>query len=185
MLQEGLILKPMGSLNIDVYIDADFTSLWLHEDKLDPACMKSQTGFVMCISNCPIIWMSHLQCKITTSTQEAEYNALSLAMHSMLPFQELVKSIALAIDMPQDWKTTFKMMVWEDNAGALALANMELGHMTPRSKHYAIKMHWFRSHLSDQVTIQKIDSQYQRANILTKGLGPIKFKVMQKLLCGW
>ena len=148
----------MGSLNIDVYIDANFASLWPHEDKLYPVCMKNQMDFVMCISNCPIIWMSHLHCKITTSTQEAEYNALSLVMHSMLPFQELVKSIALAIDMPQDWKTNFQMIVWEDNAGALVLANMEPGHTTPRSKHYAIKMHWFRSHLIPHgVVIQKID----------------------------
>ena len=75
-LNEGLILQPSGELNLDVYVDADFAGLWPHEDKLDPTCVKSRTGFIICISNCPVIWTSKLQNEISLSTMESEYNAL-------------------------------------------------------------------------------------------------------------
>ena len=38
-----------------------------------------------------------------------------------------------------------KTVVHEDNQGCLKLASLEPGRMTPRSKFYAVKYHWFRS----------------------------------------
>jgi len=35
----------------------------------------------------------------------------------------------------------------EDNSGAHSLANLELPHMTPRSKHFVVKYQWFRARL--------------------------------------
>jgi hypothetical protein len=108
---------------------------------------------------------------------EAEYNALSVAMRSVLPFQALVHSVTRGIGLESDNVATFKTTVWEDNAGALQLAN---------SKHYAIKYHWFRSHLKPKhIEIIKIDTKLQRADILTKGLTKDKFESIRKLLCGW
>ena len=185
-LDEGLILRPSGELNIDVYCDADFAGLWPFEDKLDPTCVKSRTGFVICISDCPVIWTSRLQQELSLSTMEAEYNALSYCMRSIIPLKRAVTAIKKGIGLPEDQNTTFKTTVWEDNAGALQLANMEPGRVTPRSKHYAIKVHWFRSHLKpNQVTVKKIDSASQKADILTKGLTRAKFEAIRKLLCGW
>ena len=47
--------------------------------------------------------------------------------------------------------TTFKMTIWEDNnVGILTLANLEPGHMTLWSKFYAIKYHWFHSHVHNK-----------------------------------
>jgi hypothetical protein len=158
-LAQGLILSPSGELDIDVFVDADFAGLWPHEDKQDPTCVKSRTGFVICISNCPVIWVSKLQHEITLSTMEAEYNALSYSMRSVLPFQQTVKAIARGVCLNEVRVTNFRTTVWEDNAGALTLANMESGRITPRSKHYATKYHWCRSHLKpNQVKVKKIDS---------------------------
>jgi hypothetical protein len=185
-LDEGLILKPTGILDIDCYVDADFAGLWPHEDKHDPTCMKSRTGFVICISNCPVIWSSKLQTDIATSTMEAEYNGLSLCMRDLLPFKRLFLAVAHGIGLVDDILTKFRTTVWEDNNGALTLANMEPGRMTPRSKHYAVKYHWFRSHLvPTKVTIEKIDTNLQKADIFTKGLRTEKFVIIRKLLCGW
>jgi hypothetical protein len=149
--------------------------------------VKSRTGFVICLSNCPVIWTSKLQTEIALSTMEAEYNALSFAMRSVLPFKTLVHSVTHGIGMDDNHVASFRTTVWEDNAGALQLANMEPGRITPQSKHYAIKYHsWFRSHLKLQnIEIHKIDSSHQRADILTKGLTKDKFKSIRKLLCGW
>jgi hypothetical protein len=82
--------------------------------------------------------------------------------------------------------TTFKTTVWEDNNGALMLTNLEAGRMTPRSKHYAVKYHWFRSHLNpNSVEVKKIETDKQKADIFTKGLRVEKFRIIRKLLCGW
>jgi hypothetical protein len=117
---------------------------------------------------------------------EAEYNALSYAMRSVLPFQRTVEAVAKAVGLGDDRVVNFKTTVWEDNAGALTLANMEPGRITPRSKHYAIKYHWFRSHLKpNRVEIKKIDTNSQKADILTKGLKAFTFQHIRKLLCGW
>jgi hypothetical protein len=77
------------------------------------------------------------------STMEAEYNDLSITMCKLLPFKQLVETVLTIIGINVEDLTTFKTTVWEDNTGALTLANMEPGRVTPRSKFYAIKMHWF------------------------------------------
>jgi hypothetical protein len=185
------VLHPSDSLDIDCYVDADFAGLWPHKDKQDPSCVKSRTGYAICVANCPVIWSSKLQGDIATSTMEAEYSALSMAMRELLPFRELLLTLAPSIGIVATHSTHFQTTVHEDNAGALALANMEPGRITPRSsKHYyAVKMHWFRSKLdpngSHPITIKKIDTQFQRADIFTKGLTKNKFRSIRKLLCGW
>jgi Reverse transcriptase (RNA-dependent DNA polymerase) len=185
-VDRGLLLQPNNELTIDCYVDADFAGLWPHEDRTDPVCVKSRTGFVICISNCPVIWGSKLQHEISTSTMEAEYNALSYTMRELLPFKTLVLAVAECIGFSDDDVTTIRTTVWEDNAGALSLANLEPGRSTPRSKFYAIKMHWFRSKLEpNNIQILKIDTAQQKADIFTKGLQKIKFFISRKLLCGW
>ena len=146
-MEDGLVLAPNSMLDIDCFVDADFAGLWPHEEKLDPSCVKSRTGFVICVANCPIIWSSKLQTDIATSTMEAEYNALSMAMKELIPLKRLVQTVSNSIGLGKETITTFKTTVWEDNVGALTLAKMEPGRTTPRSKFYAVKYHWFRSHL--------------------------------------
>ena len=76
--------------------------------------------------------------------------------------------------------------VWEDNAGALRLVELEPPQITPRSKHYAIKYHWFREKLSIyKIKLQKISSEYQLADMLTKALGKLKLQFLRKLFMGW
>ena len=50
---EGLILRPSDHFEIDCCCDADFASLWGHENPLEPSVAKSQTGFVVCIPGYP------------------------------------------------------------------------------------------------------------------------------------
>ena len=107
-------------------------------------------------------------------------------MRSLLPLQRLFKGTAKGLGLTREQTTTFKTSVWEDNQGCHTLANMEPGRITPRSKHYAIKFHWFRSHLKpNRVEVRKIDTNEQKADILTKGLRTDKFRDIRKLLWGW
>jgi hypothetical protein len=120
-INKGLVLKPTENFDIDCYVDADFAGLWPHEDKHDPSCVKSRTGFAICVANCPVIWSSKLQGDIATSTMEAEYSALSTAMRDLLPFRELLLALSPAITVNGKHPTTFRTTVHEDNSGAWSL----------------------------------------------------------------
>jgi hypothetical protein len=53
----------------------------------------------------------------------------------------------------------------------MKLAKMEPGQMTPRSKHYGVKYHWFRTKLKpNEIEIQRVDTKLQKADFLTKAL---------------
>jgi hypothetical protein len=54
---------------------------------------------------------------------------------------------------------------------------MDPGWMTPRSKHYGVKYHWFRSKLKpNDVEVSYIKSKDQRADFLTKSLRVLQFE---------
>ena len=104
-------------------------------------------------------------------------------MRDLLPFRELVIEICEQIGIANDKLATIKSTIWEDNVGALTLANLEPPRVTPKSKHFAVKYHWFRCQLKPgEIEIVQV---LQLADIFTKGLPPIKFRNVRKLLQGW
>ena len=75
-----MILNPVKEQSFDVYVDADFCSLWNRETAQDdPTTAKSRSGYVITYANCPIIWASKMQTTYSLSTTEAKYHALSTA----------------------------------------------------------------------------------------------------------
>ena len=103
----------------------------------------------------------------------------SFVWNKFFPFSEQKKAISQGIGISSNRLTTFRTTVWENNAGGLTLEKMELGRVTPRSKHYAIKYHWFRQFTQSSSRkwgfVENIDTHNQKADLLTKGLGRIKF----------
>jgi hypothetical protein len=76
-------------------------------------------------------------------------------------------------------------VVHEDSSGALTLVKLEPGRSTPLSKFFDVKYHWFREQLKPQwIEVVKVPTDFQLAEIFTKGLRGIKFKQMCGLLCG-
>ena len=55
-------------------MDADFAGQWNVENTEEPVCVKSQTGYVWLVGNCPAHWVLKLQLEITVSMMEAEYH---------------------------------------------------------------------------------------------------------------
>jgi hypothetical protein len=188
-MDEGMILKPdqlTSGFRTDIYVDADFAGGWGFEDPSDPACVRSRTGYVIEVMGCPIAWKSKLQTDIATSTMEAEYSALSMALRAAIPLLEVIRYVIQSFDTTSQTVTRFLTTVHEDNQGALRLAQMEPGRHTPRSKFYAIKHHWFRSWLKpNEIELQYIESAQQKADILTKSLSTATFEINRKLSCGW
>ena len=170
---------------MDVYVDSDFMGLYGKERRSDPNNVRSRTGYMICINDCPIVWASKLQQSIALSTMMAEYYALSTAMREVLPLRDLVKTVANGMGISEECLTEFKTTVWEDNVGALTLANLDPGHQTPRSKFYDVKVHWFRSHLGDDIKVEKIDTKLQLADLFTKPLPRDVFERLRKLMIGW
>ena len=187
--EKGLILQPEATenLSIDMYCDANFAGMWGYEDPQDEACAKSRTGYVIYIANCPVLWVSCLQDTIATSTMEAEYNALSMGMRDLLPIQHLAVELSKRLGIEKlDTTKICKTVVHEDNQGCLNLSQLDPGRMTPRSKFYAVKYHWFRSHLKpESIIIKYVVSALQRADFLTKGLREPLFSNNQRLTTGW
>ena len=82
----GMIFSPSTSLKLDCFVDADFAGLYNVENEQDPVCVKLQTGYVITLGNCPVLWVSRLQTEIALSTTEAKYLALSQSMQDLASF---------------------------------------------------------------------------------------------------
>lgn len=185
-LDKGIILSPSDSLDVDCYADSDFAGLWGVEDNQDPHCARSRTGYVINVAGCPVISASKLQSEIALSTMEAEYVAFSTACKDLFPLCDKLHEIATAVNAPCKLGSNFHIRIHEDNAAALKLAGLEPGRMTPRSKHYAIKYHWFRSQIKPRhIQIRKVESNNNIGDIMTKGLGKTKFTYLRRKMMGW
>lgn len=183
---KGLILCPSKYLHVDCFPDADFAGLYNHEDSQDPHCVRSRTGYVILVAGCPVLWKSKLQTEIALSTMEAEYVALSQACKDLFPLLDMVKELSNAVGVPVDEDTNMHVQVHEDNVGALTLGRLEPKRMTPRSKHYAIKYHWFREQIGPRnIKLVKVETRDQLGDIFTKGLGGVPFRHLRLKLMGW
>lgn len=182
-----MILRPtaLDQLYMDCHVDSDFMGLHGKEPRDDPVSVKSRAGFIISLNNCPLVWSSKLQDSIALSTMMAEYYALSTAMRDVLPLRNLTKTVAKAVGIPEEHVSTFKVTCHEDNDAARTLANLEPGRTTPRSKFYDVKVHCFRSHLNEHLTVQRIDTKDQWADIFTKPLPTETFEFLRKKILGW
>ena len=184
---KGLIISPSKdkSLGLTCYVDADFAGLWSREDEQDPHCVRSRGGWVITMASCPVIWKSKLLPLICLSTMESEYVALSTACRDLLPLHREVEEIGHALGLTKEAYMNLKTTIWEDNQAALKLANLELPYMTNRSKHIAVRYHWFRAFVGKLWTVEPISTREQLADIFTKGLPQEPFENLRRKLMGW
>jgi hypothetical protein len=187
-MNQGLIMSPSNKPSIDCYPDADFAGLYGYEDKQDPHCARSRAGYVILAFGCPVLWVSRLMSEIALSTMEAEYCALSMSCKDLFPVADMIWELSKAVGLGDDFGAKLHIKVHEENVGALTLGKLEPRRMTPRSKHYAIKYHWFREKVSDpsnRITVHKVESRYQLGDMFTKGLTQVDFVRLRRLLMGW
>ena len=99
--------------------------------------------------------------------------ALSSYCRDLLPLHRLVHEVASACLIKAKDPFEIKSTIWEDNQGALCLANMKLPQMTPGSRHWATKYHRFHSLVQNSTQdgifiVKAIDTKNQLADIFTK-----------------
>ena len=85
-----------------------------------------------------------------------------------------------------DPKTLMKVLIHEDNAGALVLAETLPPQHTPQSKHCHTKTVWFCEEIVKRgITLISTASVEQPADTFTKSLSKIPFEHLPKKLMGW
>ena len=113
------------------------------------------------------MWTSKLQTQIALITTEAEYMALSSALHETIPLIQLVKEMGeqLIVSISQYAKVYCKC--FGDSSGALELAKTP--KLCPRTKHINIIYHHFRDAVKNGlIEIFAIETKDQIADILIK-----------------
>ncbi len=104
-------------LKIDVYLDANFAEMFGYEHHDDPSCVKSWTGYVINVANCPVMWQSELQTETALSTMEAEIVAISHCARELIPIMQMVQFLGPAVGLPVDC-ALMHVCIHDDNAGA-------------------------------------------------------------------
>jgi len=181
----GMCIKLNGTLNLECYVDSDFAGLHGREMDRDATSAKSRTGYIITFGGFPIIWKSQLQTAVALCTMEAEYSALSSAIRVLLPIQSLLNEILPIVNqqLPQPIPL-IRSQIFEDNNGALLLATQH--QLTSRTKYFHVKWHHFWDHVTrGEIVIQKINTEEQRADYLTKGLDRTSFERIRFLVQGW
>jgi Reverse transcriptase (RNA-dependent DNA polymerase) len=184
---KGIIFSTKDEATVDCYVDADFAGAFNKDgDTQDPATARSRTGYIIFAYGVPICWGSKLQTEIALSTTEAEYIALSTATREVLGLRNLLEELSSELDISKKFVFTTMSQIFEDNNGAIALAKSPT--LTPRTKHFATKLHFFKSHIKENggvLEIKKIDTKDQAADIFTKPLDRTLFTTVRTMVMGW
>ena len=179
---QGMILRPTGQLDLDLYVDADFCGLFTHEDHSLSDSARSRTGYVILLSGFPLIWKSQLQSSIACSTLEAEYTALSYSLKALLPIKRLLLEAVDRLELPPSVRTSVRARAFEDNQGAFYLATNN--RITNRTRYFLNKWHWFWAH-KDEFEMHKVGTHDQRADYFTKALPRELFENNRLQVQGW
>ena len=108
-----------------------------------------------------------------------------MSLRAAILLMDIAPAVTNSLHLNTKNLVTFCATVHEDNQGALAIAKLEQGHLTPRSKFYAIKLHWFHSWLKPkQIKVILCSTHLQKADFLTKPLTKEVFRRNRKLSMG-
>jgi hypothetical protein len=177
-------MKP-NEEGMECWVDAAYANEWNNKTASDdPNTARSRMGYVITYAGCPMHWASKMQTEIALSTTEAEYIALSQAMREVLPIIWLLEEARQRGIPVLSVKTKVHCKVFEDNAGAIEIANVP--KMRPRTKHLNIKYHHFREEVrKGTISIYHARTEDQIADIFTKPLAETPFMKHRERIQGW
>ena len=134
---------------------------------------KSTTGHIFYIGNSPVTWCSQKQKIVALSSCEAEFMEATEAAKQAIWLQELMREV--------EGNTSEKVVIKVDNKSAIALTKNPVFH--GRSKHVHRRFHFIRECVeNEQVEVEYVPGNDQRADILTKSLSRVRFKEMSNLI---
>ncbi|BET01094.1 Reverse transcriptase (RNA-dependent DNA polymerase) [Nesidiocoris tenuis] len=138
----------------------------------DESTARSTTGVVAVYAGGAISWISQRQCSVAISTTEAEVVAASEGAREIIWLKRLFEDLI-------DLQSTPVLFV--DNEAAIRLSQNPEFHR--RTKHIRIR-HFFVRELvtSGEIKVEKISTQDQTADILTKPLHKPRHEILCKKL---
>ena len=183
---KGLVLRPNPKQSFLVWAEADFVGNWNEITAMsDVPTAKSQSGYLIIYSGCPISWASKMQTEIALSTTESEYISLSTALRETIPMMHLIDEVRQRFNCGDIVPTpTTQCTLFEDNSGALKLANTP--KMRPRTRHIDVKYHHFREYVRRKlIMIKSVRTTEQLADIFTKPLPRDLFAKFRNQILLW
>lgn len=143
---------------IEGYCDSDFAA--------DLDRRRSLTGYAFTLGGNLISWKANLQHIVALSTTEAEYVALIEAIKEAIWLQGITKELGLGNQVPR---------VHCDSQSAIHLSKNSAFH--ERTKHIDVRLHYVRDVISKgQIKVDKISTEINPADILTKPVSVVKFE---------
>ncbi|KAJ0466898.1 putative RNA-directed DNA polymerase [Helianthus annuus] len=134
---------------------------------------RSTTGIVFYYGDAPITWSSQKQSTVALSSCEAEFMAATSAACQALWLRGLLSEIT--------GETEKVVTLRVDNLSAIALMKNPVFH--ERSKHIHTRYHFIRECVErEQIEVEHVSGDLQRADILTKVLARLKFIEMRGLI---
>jgi hypothetical protein len=163
-------LKPRGlPVQITAFVDAD------HAGNL--STRRSHSGILIFVQNAPMLWYSKAQKTVETSTHGAELVATRICVELIESLRYKLRMFGVPLDGPA--------VVYCDNQSVVH--NGQRPDSVLKKKHNAISYHKIRECVaSGVVTIYKINTEENTADLLTKVLSGMKTKYHTNnvLYCG-
>ncbi len=105
--------------------------------------------------------------------------ALGAFMRELITIMDMVQSLAVTVGIPAG-DVNMRVLVHEDNSGALVLAETLPPKFTLCSKYYTTKTIWFCEEIIKRgVKLLKIETSEQLGDMFTKGLAEPTFEYLQ------
>ncbi|KAL7603474.1 hypothetical protein Lser_V15G15914 [Lactuca serriola] len=157
--------KGEENVSLTGYTDSDLAN--------DLDNRRSTGGMAYYVNNSLITWASQKQRCVALSSCEAEFMAATLAACQGIWLRRLLREITGQNVPPVEINV--------DNRSSLDLMKNPVFH--GRSKHIDIRFHFIRECVENgEISVKFVPSEEQKADILTKPLGRLKFEVMRDLL---
>ncbi|GKC60833.1 ribonuclease H-like domain, reverse transcriptase, RNA-dependent DNA polymerase [Tanacetum coccineum] len=134
---------------------------------------KGTTGIIFYYGESPISWSTQKQATVALSSCESEFIAATAAATQALWLKRLLSKLTHS----EEEKVTIRV----DNKSAIALMKNPVFH--GRSKHIDTKYHFIRECVErEDIQVEFVSGEHQKADILTKALPKIKFLTMRQLI---
>ncbi|GKC03753.1 ribonuclease H-like domain, reverse transcriptase, RNA-dependent DNA polymerase [Tanacetum coccineum] len=161
----GITYKHNGGNKIHGYSDSSYG--------VNTQEGKGTTGIIFYYGESPISWSTQKQATVALSSCESEFIAATAAATQALWLKRLLSKLTHT----QEEKITIQV----DNKSAIALMKNPVFH--GRSKHIDTKYHFIRECVErEDIQVEFVSGEYQKADILTKALPKIKFLTMRQLI---
>lgn len=156
-IDRGLFFQS-GDLQLRAYFDSDWAN--------DMTDGRSVTGYLVYLGPNLVSWSTEKQTRVSKSSTEAEYRALSSAASEVMWLTYVLTDLRVPISTPQ---------LLCDNQSAICLTKNPVFHK--RMKHVGTDCHFVREQvIAGTMSVSHVFSEDQLADLLTKPLSSPRFQ---------